>query len=128
MGYDILPSYQPLHVAASYGLEEIVRTTIARKENLNARDDDEQTPLFHAVFCDRDRVVKLLIEQPEVDVNVKNERQAPALIHATGRNNVRILEAFFGRDELLLNSVNEYGDSTLGLALNNKSTKAENET
>jgi len=50
-----------------------VRSALARGEDVNSKDSNGRTALMLAVWFKHNSVVKLLLDQPAVDVNVKEE-------------------------------------------------------
>jgi hypothetical protein len=120
--------YQPLHIAASYGLVDTIRTAIARKENLNARDENGWTPLLHAICAANYLELELLLEQSEVDVNLASDSQDTPLMSALylddESSRLSIMEALLKKDEILLDGVDMWGNSALGLAVSHGSKDA----
>ena len=61
----------PLMLAAKFGHEEIVSLLMSRRNLLkNAQTNEGLTALCHAVENDRVQIVQLLIQHPDVDVNL----------------------------------------------------------
>ncbi|RMG03466.1 MAG: ankyrin repeat domain-containing protein, partial [Acidobacteria bacterium] len=61
-----------LHEAARYGYLEIARLLISSGANVNAKDQDGQTPLHEAAWYGNSGVAKLLISS-RADLNAKNK-------------------------------------------------------
>ena len=65
---------RPLHYAACYGHEQVVKTlTETGKVDTDARDNDHRTPLSWAAQKGYEGVVKLLLETGRVDVDVRDK-------------------------------------------------------
>jgi len=58
-----LSSYSrtPMHIAAIYGLTDVVKVLIDHRVDIEARDRDNWTPIFLAVKHNRPKVVKALL-------------------------------------------------------------------
>ena len=64
-----------------------VQAALARGEDVNSKDSDGITALMWAVMYKHNSIVKLLLDQPAVDVNVKKDNGWTALHRAAGNNN-----------------------------------------
>ena len=63
------------------------RSSLARGEDVNEKDPFGITALMYAVCYKHNSIVKLLLDQPAVDVNVKSNNGWTALHIAAGSNN-----------------------------------------
>ena len=63
-----------------------------RGEDVNGKDDDGQTGLMWAVLNEDNSTVKLLLEQPTVDLNCTDIGGDTALHYATQYDNVEALK------------------------------------
>ena len=75
------------------GHVEGVRAALAKGEDVNDLNDDNQTVLMYlAAICSRSEnhvtIMRLLLEQPSIDVNVADKQRLTALHVATQRGNV----------------------------------------
>jgi len=52
----------PLHIATSYGKDDIALYLINRGHNVNVLDRWKRTPLFYAVDGRHERVVRLIVQ------------------------------------------------------------------
>ncbi len=67
----------PLHSAASYNQLSIIRWLLTQSDvNINAKDNDGDTPLHH---CDHSDAARILIEEGNVDVSIRNSDGKTAL-------------------------------------------------
>ena len=79
--------------AAVEGYTDTALTLLEKGADVNARDNEEWTPLFWAAFSRRTDTVRALLEKG-ADVNAKNKYDDTALIHAAyggDTNTVRVL-------------------------------------
>ena len=76
-----------LHQLCLEGKLAEVRSALARGEDVNSKDSSGITALMLAVLNELNSIVKLLLDQPAVDVNVKNIRGWTALHRAASANN-----------------------------------------
>jgi len=90
-----------LHEAVTYGRLEVVKALIAKRADINQPDSDGNAPLHTAVSrtlswyqtpeeleakeAEIEKVVKLLIQYPKINLNLKNNRGETALYIATQR-------------------------------------------
>ena len=65
-----------------------VRRALARGEDVNSKDEFDRTGLVLAVLHKRNSVVRLLLEQPTVDLNCTNQNGTTALHYAVDDDNV----------------------------------------
>ena len=98
-----------------------VRLALALGEDVNSKDSNGNTALMHAVLCKHNSIVKLLLDQPAVDVNVKNIRGWTALHRAASANNAegaRML--LLHKDFNSANVTNNNGSTALTIAVRYK--------
>ena len=96
------------------------RAALARGEDVNRQGSNGRTALMRAVWHKHNSIVKLLLDQPAVDVNVKNNCGRTALHWAAVSNNAE------GARMLLLHKdfnsahvTDNYGDTALMRAVEN---------
>ena len=68
----------PLHYAVDRGLYDIASLLIKNGANVNAQDDNGDTPLMLAVTCEFEEIVTLLLELG-ADVNLVNSSKESVL-------------------------------------------------
>jgi ankyrin repeat protein len=76
-----------LMVASVKGHVAAVRQLLSSGADPNLRDIYGWTPLMRAVYEEREQVVQALLEQPEVNLNAKNDQGATALHLAATKGN-----------------------------------------
>lgn len=60
----------PLHVAAESGNIELARYLIAKGVNINLLDKNRDAPLHIALKNNKEEIAKLLLDQPDIEVNL----------------------------------------------------------
>ena len=105
------------HLCVDGKLDE-VRSALARGEDVNSKNSIGTTALIIAVGRKHNSIVKLLLDQPAVDVNVKNNFGRTALHHAAWSNNAegaRML--LLHKDFNSANVTDNAGNTTLMIAV-----------
>ena len=78
----------PLWKLCEDGKLDEVRSALARGEDVNDKDPGGRTALMYAVREKHNSIVKLLLDQPGVKTNEKNNRGGHTALHlAAGSNN-----------------------------------------
>jgi ankyrin repeat protein len=81
----------PLMKACWDGQQEIVSFLIEAGANVNATDDDGETPIFSAIKRDRPEITELLIEK-KANINIKDSRQFSPITIAAAAGSDKIIE------------------------------------
>ena len=82
----------PLWQLCKQGNLAKVREAIARGEDVNGKDEGKWTALMLAIFERDTEIVKLLLDQPTVDLNCTNFNGQTALHVAAWKDNVEALK------------------------------------
>lgn len=92
-----------LMVATVKGHIDAVRQLLARGADPNLRDIYGWTPLMRAVYEDRESVVQALLEQPDIQLDARNDQGATALYLAAVQGNEPVSRALLlaGADPLI---------------------------
>ena len=108
----------PLHVAVYEAVTSSVKSLISNGENLNIRDDVGNTPLIYAILAEepKEEIIKLLITNPNINLDIKNDDAQSALHIATKYNHINIVKLLLDAGANI-NAVNDEGDTALHLAL-----------
>ena len=115
--------FPPLWQLCKEGRLEMLRTAVAQREDVNCRDKENRTTLFWAVFSGHTSIVRLLLKQPGIDVNVKdNQAGQTALAIAALMGNVEIVHLLLAVKSLNVNSTEKNGDTALMVAANHGHT------
>ena len=67
-------SNSPLHYACAYGYYEMIHLLITAGANINTQNSWKYTPLGIAVAKKHFKIVNQLVQYPNIDINVKNDR------------------------------------------------------
>jgi len=84
-----------LHIAAALATPEIVHMIVREGANVNARNENEETPLHHTIWGDgstRKAVISILL-RAGADINAANNQLATALHGAVGLSNSLCVKA-----------------------------------
>ena len=73
---------------AMVGILDEVRRALAKGEDVNSKDENNRTGLMYAVWKNHNPVVRLLLEQPTVDLNCILQHDTTALHYAVDDDNV----------------------------------------
>ena len=106
--------FPPLWQLCKEGQLAMLRTAIAQREDVNSRDEKNRTTLILAVGRGHNSIVRLLLKQPHIDVNVKEDQCGmTALATAADIGNVEIVQLLLTTKCLNVNSTDKYGDFAL---------------
>ena len=88
----------------------MLRTAVAQKEDVNCRDEENRTALFWAVIGDHTSIVRHLLKQPGIDVNVKEDRGGQTVLHfAASIGHVEIVQLLLTSKSMNVNSTTKNG-------------------
>ena len=97
-------------------LEEL-RAVVTRGDNVNSQNADGETALMCAVATsdieDQDSKVRLLLEQPSIDVNMSDKRGETALMYAAQEGNLEAVKVFLEDGRADVNIQNQKGQTAL---------------
>ena len=63
----------PLHIAAKYGKDDVVKALIQHNANVNAKDKELKTPLHNAVKNNHTKTMKTLLNDQKTKVHLKDD-------------------------------------------------------
>ena len=81
-----------LYKAAGEGHIEVVELLLNAGANVNHQTDEKWTPLQTAVYNKRPEIVKLLLNQNDIDLNATNSEDRYALFHAITNNDTEMVK------------------------------------
>ena len=96
-----------------------VRAALARGEDVNSKNSVGWTALMGAVGNKHNSIVKLLLDQPAVDVNVKNIDGQTAL-HWAAYDNAEGARMLLLHKDISANVTDDFGNTALMKAVNNR--------
>lgn len=97
--------HTPVMKAAASGHTATLKSLIAKKSNLNAKDKSGNTALFFAISNDHTEAAKMLIDAGATLTNF-NENGDSALVTAVSFNNTALIELILKKKPALLDLMN----------------------
>ena len=95
-----------------------MQKALALGEDVNSADQDKRTALMAAVMAGHGAIVRLLIEQPGIDLNLRDSLHCnTALHHAVLEGQNSILRVLLQQPQLDVNLLNDRGHSPLMAAV-----------
>nr|XP_032823369.1 rabankyrin-5 [Petromyzon marinus] len=109
----------PLHLAATWGLEEVVQCLLEYRANVNMQDAEGRTPLHIAISNQHDVIIALLLSHPELRLGARDRQgQTPFACAMTYKNN-RAADAILKREPTAAEQVDNKGRNFLHVAVQN---------
>uniref|UniRef100_A0A8C4SLQ6 Ankyrin repeat and FYVE domain containing 1 n=1 Tax=Erpetoichthys calabaricus TaxID=27687 RepID=A0A8C4SLQ6_ERPCA len=109
----------PLHLAASWGLEEVVQCLLEFGANVNTQDAEGRAPVHVAISNQHTVIIQLLLSHPEIRLNVRDRQgMTPFACAMTCKNN-RAAEAILKREPGAAEQVDNKGRNFLHVAVQN---------
>ena len=103
---------------AMVGILDEVRSALAKGEDVNSKDEHNRTGLMYAVWKNHNPVVRLLLEQPTVDLNCTNQNGTTALHYAVDDDNVEGVRMLLADPRLnTVNHKNMWGQTPVMFAM-----------
>ena len=113
-----------LHTACFRGNLEAVRAALTRGEDVN-RKDRGCTPLMNAVLHKKNSTVRLLLEQPALDLNLGDDNEGDTALHlAVIVDNVEGVRLLLADPRLDPNQKNNGGDTPVMWAMADRKVDA----
>ena len=104
-----------------------MQKALALGEDVNSADEDRRTALMAAVMGGHEAIVRLLIEQPGIDLNLRDSLEVEAntaLHHAVLEGQNSILRVLLQQPQLDVNLLNDCDHSPLMTAVYNRDLKS----
>ena len=123
-------NYSELELAIFKGnTAEVKRILTEQKPNINKKTEDnadspDGTPLIYAAGFGHTDIVKLLLEQPNININIVDHYGISALTAAAMHGHVDIMTILLQRPEIIINRQNNEGKNPLPYAAKNGHSEA----
>ncbi|XP_074870134.1 rabankyrin-5 isoform X2 [Carettochelys insculpta] len=88
----------PLHLAACWGLEEVVQCLLEFAANVNAQDAEGRTPIHVAISNQHSVIIQLMISHPEITLNIRDRQGMTPFACAMTYKNNKAAEAILKRE------------------------------
>ena len=104
---------------------ERVRVALRRGEDVNSKDGHDETALMFAVEMKHNRIVRLLLEQPAIEVNNRERVHGKTALHlAAYNNNVEAAQLLLSNQQIEVNCKDNRGWTALHWAANRNNVEA----
>uniref|UniRef100_A0A8C7BGU5 Rabankyrin-5 n=1 Tax=Neovison vison TaxID=452646 RepID=A0A8C7BGU5_NEOVI len=109
----------PLHLAASWGLEETVQCLLEFGASVNTQDAEGRAPVHVAISNQHSVIIQLLISHPDIHLNVRDRQGLTPFACAMTYKNNRAAEAILKRESGAAEQVDNKGRNFLHVAVQN---------
>ena len=96
---------------------ELIKRLLQQDTECNATDQEGRTPLMLACMNEDKELISLLIQQPGIAVDVRDELDRTALEHAIISDNLTIVQALLEHPNVNINAIDRMGLRPLNLAI-----------
>ncbi|XP_068939356.1 rabankyrin-5 [Petaurus breviceps papuanus] len=109
----------PLHLAASWGLEETVQCLLEFGANVSVQDAEGRAPIHVAISNQQSVIIQLLISHPDIRLNVRDRQGLTPFACAMTYKNNKAAEAILKREPGAAEQVDNKGRNFLHVAVQN---------
>lgn len=114
---DALDGQGPLHMASQWGQEHIVQCLVEHQADINARDNEMQTPLHIAITNQHPIIISLLMSHPHVDLTLRDkDGLTPFAVAMTYKNN-KAAQSILDREPRAAEQLDNKGRNFLHIAV-----------
>uniref|UniRef100_A0A8C8IH30 Ankyrin repeat and FYVE domain containing 1 n=1 Tax=Oncorhynchus tshawytscha TaxID=74940 RepID=A0A8C8IH30_ONCTS len=118
-GEEARDGQSPLHLAGSWGLEEVVQCLLEFGANVNTQDAEGRASIHVAISSQHSVIIQLLISHPDIRLNVRDRQGMTPFACAMTHKNNKAAEAILKREPGAAEQVDNKGRNFLHVAVQN---------